>query len=190
MYLLFLLILFAALGYFLANSKFGDRVDKATGKLTTSTQSWADRVEDQIRGLVVRRLPKESFQNWVAGPGASLFPEDFKSWLASLSEQEARAFTRSLADYANGLGYNLSQLVQGSYNRQPAFRQVFVEAVVVYSQAFRKAKQARQEAKAAEEEPSGAEAETPGDGNKPAGKHAARPKNNAPAETSHSVSTA
>jgi hypothetical protein len=191
--LIFFLVLFAALGYFLANSKFSDQVDRTTGKLTSSTRSWADRLEEAVQGITGRRSSKDSFSAWATGAGAAYFPPEFKTWLASLTDAEAQAFSRSLADYANGQGLNLTLLVQGSLDRQPALRQVFVEAVVVYSQAFRKAKQARQEAEAAQAAPGEAEAGEAApnsNGNKTPGKRADRQNANIPVEASNGVSAA
>jgi len=192
MYLLFLLVLFAAIGYFLAGSRLGDKVDQTTDKLSTSSRNWADRVEDKFSTMINKRTKKDSFRVWVAGPGSESFLDEFKIWLAGLSDQEAQSFSHGLEDYANGLGFNLHMLMEGSLDRQPVLRQVFVETIVVYSQAFRKAKQARKEAESADQEQVKAPVTEPasGNGKKTAGKRSNHHKDSVPAEASNSASTA
>jgi hypothetical protein len=139
MYLLSLLVLFALVGYLLASSRFGARLDG-------STKRWTGRLGDRWQGLFRRQGKTEAFRVWVLGPGAGLFPQDFKTWLASLTEAEAQAFRHSLDEYADSLGFNLSQLIDGGLDQDPRMRQVFVEAIVVYSPAYRRARQAQQQA--------------------------------------------
>jgi hypothetical protein len=146
MYLRTLLVLFALVGYLLASSRFGERLDSATGGAAASTKRWTSRLGERWRGLFHRQSQTEAFRSWVLGPGAGLFPQDFKTWLSSLSEAEAQAFRHSLDEYANSLGFNLTQLVEGGLDQDPRMRQVFVEAIVVYSPAYRRARQAQQQA--------------------------------------------
>jgi hypothetical protein len=146
MYLLTLLVLFALLGYLLASSRFGQRLDGATDRAAASTRRWTGRLGDRWRGLFNRRSQDEAFRVWALGPGAGLFPQDFKTWLAGLSEAEAQDFRHSLDEYADSLGFNLPQLIDGGLDQDPIMRQVFVEAIVVYSPAYRRARQAQQQA--------------------------------------------
>jgi hypothetical protein len=146
MYLLSLLVLFALLGYLLASSRFGERLDGATGRAVASTKRWTGWLGERWRGLFNRRAETEAFRAWALGQGAALFPQDFKTWLSSLSESEAWAFRRSLEEFADSLDFNLAQLIDGSLDQDPRMRQVFVEAIVVYSPAYRRARQAQQQA--------------------------------------------
>jgi hypothetical protein len=146
MYLLTLLVLFALVGYLLASSRFGERLDGATGRAATSTKRWTGRLGDRWRGLFNRQGRTDAFRSWALGSGAGLFPQDFKTWLAGLSEAEARDFHFSLDEYADSLGFSLTQLVHGGLDDDPRMRQVFVEAIVVYSPAYRRARQAQQQA--------------------------------------------
>lgn len=146
MYLLALLVLFTLIGYLLATSWFGDRVDETTGRVTASSKRLTGRLGERWRRLFRRQPATEEFRTWALGPGANLFPQDLKTWLASLSETEARDFRHSLDEYADSLGFNLTQLIDGSLDQDPRMRQVFVEAIIVYSPAYRRARQAQQQA--------------------------------------------
>jgi hypothetical protein len=146
MYLIALLVLSALLGYLLATSWFGDRLDAATGRVTASSRRWTSRLGDRWRALFNRQPQAEAFRSWALGSGAELFPQDFKIWLASLSDAEARDFRYSLDEYGDSLGFNLTELIEGGLDHDPIMRQVFVEAIVVYSPAYRRARQAQQQA--------------------------------------------
>lgn len=146
MYLFTLLVLFTLLGYLLASSRFGESVDRATGRASASTKRWTTRLGDRWRALFGRQGQAEAFRSWALGPGAGLFPQDFKTWLAGLSDAEARLFRNSLDEYGDSLGFSLTQLIEGGLDHEPIMRQVFVEAIVVYSPAYRRARQAQQQA--------------------------------------------
>ncbi len=124
MYLLTLAILSAALGYLLAIGRFGGLPRRV----------WS----------ALRR--RDAFRQWALGPAARWWPADFKHWLADLSESEASDFHHALDEYARSLGFQLDQVMDGSLDRTPRMRQVFVEAVVVYSPAYRKVRKAQQAA--------------------------------------------
>ena len=130
MELLFLLVLAAIAGYYLAGLRPED-------KRQTQAQP--------RRGLFGRRKDRTAFRTWALGAGASFFPEDFKAWLAGLSPTEAEEFQASLDNYATGLGYRLRDLSEGKMDNR-ARMQVFVEAIVVYSQEYRKLKEAQKKA--------------------------------------------
>jgi hypothetical protein len=146
MYLLALLVLFTLIGYLLATSWFGDRVDNATGRVAASSRRWTGGLGERWRALFNRQPEVEAFRSWALGSGSELFPQDFKTWLASLSEAEARDFRHSLDEYADSLGFNLTRLIDGGLDHDPRMRQVFVEAIIVYSPAYRRARQAQQQA--------------------------------------------
>jgi hypothetical protein len=188
MYLLTLVLVFAVIGYLLAGSRLGERVDRASDRVTDSSRSWVDKAEASWRSLFKTRSRADGFRDWAAGPGADSLPDDFKDWLAALSTEEAREFASALTGFAHSLGFNLDTLVDGGLDQQPILRQVFVETIVVYSDAYRKAKQALKEAK-------GAKVKTPetspsGDGKKPARKRASRRKREPAAEAVETASAA
>jgi hypothetical protein len=157
MYLITLVIIFGLLGYVIATSRLGNKVDRTAGKVSATYQ-----IEDRWKGLFRRRISPNAFRVWAAGPGKSLLPEDFRKWLNGLSEQEAQEFAQALDLYANSLGFKLDDLVQGGLDQDPIMRQVFVEAIVVYSPAYRKARQAKQQSSAATKDK--AASTTPQDG--------------------------
>ncbi len=141
-----LFLIFGISGVLIGILQSGRRDKKVSGGTTISAKKLASKVEGRWRNLF-GSTPRGriSFQEWATGPGSVLFPDEFTDWLAGLSQSTADAFTLKLADYAHGLGFNLTELMDESLDRQPILRQVFVEAIVVYSQAYRKAKQARQQ---------------------------------------------
>jgi hypothetical protein len=146
--LIILVLVFAVLGYILGISRLGKQVDRATEQLTLTTGKMADNLESRWKSWFKRPQSGESFRNWVAGAGASLFPDEFKAWLKSQSVHDAREFATALGEYSNSLGFSLKKLVAGGLDQEPILRQVFVEAVVVYSSAYRKAKTALQQSEA------------------------------------------
>jgi hypothetical protein len=77
-----------------------------------------------------------------------------------------------LQDYTSGLGFDLSTLTDDSLQNKPALMQVYVEAVVIYSQAYRRAKESRQKTDQAEADKQ--EANKTKDGKKTAEKQASR----------------
>ncbi len=141
MYLFSLVLLFGLLGYILAISRIGKTIDAAT-------EHWVDQFDRRWRSLFKRRSQTSDFRVWALGVGAPLLPDDFKSWLARLSPEEAQDFNWSLIEYTKSLGLHLDQLLDGSLDHDPRMRQVYVEAIVVYSPAYRKARQALQKAAA------------------------------------------
>ena len=143
-----LLFIVAAIivGYYLSRSKYSEHIDDATEKVTSTSKSWTDKAGGWVQDRVGRGKDGDSFKEWVTGPGAEYLPDDFKKWVADLSDEETEMFTQALTNYSKGLGYNLSALEKGVYDNNPALMQVYVEAVVVYSQEYRKARQAHLEA--------------------------------------------
>jgi len=146
MEMLILILLFIVAGYLLA-AMGGQR--KAASK-AGAKPGWRDRLEDRWKGSFDRRGLTDDFRVWAFGDPSLNLPDDFKQWFAALPDRDAQAFTLALANYATGLGFSLSSAVKGSLDEDPRLRQVFVEAIVVYSSAYRKAKQAQQAAETAE----------------------------------------
>jgi hypothetical protein len=147
MVLLLLLIAFALLGFALANTRAAARAEasvsetagKASQRFTRFNSAWQKRLGIGRAG--------DDFRAWAAGEGSAYLPDDLNQWLEGLTESEARAFSTSLADYCRGLGFELREVTGGDLvNTRPALFQVYVEALVIYSDAYRKARQAHQEA--------------------------------------------
>lgn len=150
MYLVFLLAISAGIGYLLARSRYSSRIEETT---TAVSRSWTARFSTWWRSRFGRTPQEDDFRAWALGPGAEHFPAEFRDWLGGLSLEQAKAFSHALSEYSRTLGYDLKALVQGDLKNQPAMMQVFVEAVVIYSQEYRKAREAQVEAKKDGDEP-------------------------------------
>jgi len=144
--LLLLIVAAIVIGYYLSRSKYSEHIDDVTEKVTSTSKSWTDKAGGWVQVRVGRGKDGDSFKEWPTDPGAEFLPDDFKEWLSDLSDEETEEFTQALTNYSKGLGYDLSALEKGVYDNNPALMQVYVEAVVVYSQEYRKARQAHLEA--------------------------------------------
>lgn len=160
MYLLSLVILFGLLGYIFATSRWAQKVDATMDRVASPFRSLSRPLVGAWKSVFPSREVRNEFRDWALGVGARLLPADLKAWLAGLSEEEARQFHSSLAEYADSLGFDLSELVDGSLDQDPRMRQVFVEAIVVYSPAYRKARQAREKTETGKNSSSPADSET------------------------------
>lgn len=192
MQLLILLVIAGVGGYFLARSRYGKTIDETTQKVASSSESLIDRARSWWRSRFGRKQPQNAFLAWATGSGAGNFPEDLRIWWQSLSPDEGEQFTRSLSSYAEGLGFHLDELISGSMDAKPALLKVFVEAVVVYSQEYRKARQAQAEAENAEaDQPDDTKEGEPSssEGNLVAEKQASRRKG-APGDSTQAAITA
>jgi hypothetical protein len=146
MQLILLILLGGIAGYFIARSKFSQKIDSTTEEVTKKTKELTSKATSWTLNVVPWKKSSNEIIDWVTkGDGSELFPEEFKTWLSGLSEEEAKDFTRSLKVYADSLDLDLSKLSTGELANKPALLQTYVEAVVVYSQAYRKAKEAQEE---------------------------------------------
>jgi hypothetical protein len=159
MYLILLLVIFLVLGYFLSRSRISGSIDKSTEKAldlaARNKNWWSSRLGNRRKNL--------TFIHWVNRNGVNYLPEEFAIWLNDLSEIERHEFVYALGDFMQGLGYDLKKLDDGSLDNKPALLQIYVEAVVIYSNAYRKAKQAQKEAEKTKQN-------TPSNGNQPEGR--------------------
>jgi hypothetical protein len=143
-----LLILIAAgglIGYFFARSRYSKHVDNAAQSVSSTSKEYAGKTNSWWQRNFGRDKKADPFISWVEGPGSSQLPAEFTIWFSSLTPDEQNKFTYALDGYLGGLGYDLKQLVDGSLDNKPALLQSYVEAVVVYSDAFRKAQEAHLE---------------------------------------------
>jgi Sec-independent protein translocase protein TatA len=184
MNLVVLLIIFLLFGYVLADTRLGRKVDQAAEGAAGSSKNLVDRVEARWKAMFRRGSQADALRAWAANQGSDL-PVEVKTWLAGLAERDLRNFTQALASYSQGLGFNLDTLVEGGLDDEPILRQVFVEAIVVYSDAYRKAKKALEEAEAETQKEA-----APPDGKKPAEKQASRRKREQTAEAAETAPVA
>ncbi|OQY87920.1 MAG: hypothetical protein B6D39_11960, partial [Anaerolineae bacterium UTCFX2] len=140
--LLILLLIFALLGYLLGISPTSAKASQARDKSAPKTKNWSDRMGNRWVSIFNPRLFSLQFREWVKQDSSATFPEDFKDWLSGLSEAQLNEFVKALNDFNHYSGYSLSQLIDGDLDHDPHMRQVFVEAISVYSQAYRKAREA------------------------------------------------
>jgi hypothetical protein len=179
MYLLIFVLIFAVLGYILADANLTSKLNLKARRGRSTEKGHAATIGDRWRALFAKASPYNApdgltnkFRAWASGPGAKLLPADLRIWLASLTDEEAQAFTKSLQEYGKSLGFDLSTLVEGGLDSEPILRQVFVEAIIVYSPAYRRARQARQEVEAQNaaqnNQPEGASNEKAQDNHQPA----------------------
>lgn len=145
MYLFTLALLAGALGYLLATGPYGQRFGEQTQRLRSASSRRPGTIERRWKALF-RQADVDTFRAWALGPGVKLLPADLRQWLSGLSAEEAGQFQRSLDEYAGSLGFDLDELIDGGLDHDPRLRQVFVEAIVVYSPAYRKARKAQEQA--------------------------------------------
>jgi hypothetical protein len=151
MQLLILLIIAGVIGYLLVGSQYGKNIDQTTEKVSETSEGLINRFRHWWKARFGKKEDANRLVAWASGSGAAVLPEEFRLWLKSLSHQEADQFASALAEHSHSLGFELDELVSGGYDQKPAMMQVYVEAVAVYSNEYRKAKQAQAEAKSAEE---------------------------------------
>jgi hypothetical protein len=165
MELLILVLSVALVGYFLARGDIGHASARVVEAIKTPFKnlfSPKEKASDPLKA-------------WAAGADVGLLPEDFKAWLHGLSESESRAFTRSLNEYAGSLKIDLATLFDGRMDSRPEMKRVFVETIVIYSNAYRKVAEARAEAEGKKvEEPTKDGGEQPANDKQPAEKAKSR----------------
>jgi len=184
MYLLIFLIGFGVIGYTLARSSYAQRAEhRASG----TPKKWGESLAGWWQARFGTQPPEDAFIIWARSQGAGYFPEEFNGWLAGLPSRESHAFSQALQDYTGGLGFELDSLTDNSLKNKPALMQVYVEAVVIYSQAYRRAKEIHQEADKAEAKDKESAKEK--DGMKNAEKQASRRRSGVP-EMAEAVPTA
>lgn len=162
MYLMLLVIAFLVIGYFLSRSRISGSIDKSTEKISKQTRDLTSRSKDWWSSRLGSRRKYLTFIHWVNGDGVNLLPEEFTTWWNELSKIQRHKFAYALGDFMRGLGYDLKKLDDGSLDNKPALLQIYVEAVVIYSNAYRKAKQAQKKAEDTKKK-------SPSNGNQPEG---------------------
>jgi hypothetical protein len=135
---LILLLFFAAiLGYVISQTALGDRVEDVAGEAASQARSYVDLAEDK---LGVGKRGQVSLDQWVTRTRD--LPDDFRGWYLDLTEPEAQRFERALHAHGRATGMHTSMLINGELDSRPELCKIYVEAVSVYSQAYRKAREA------------------------------------------------
>lgn len=175
MFLILLLVLVAVLGYYLARWNLDQKASDAAQTLTTKAVEVGSDVGDRVTNLT-RREKKQAagFITWANGPGAKDLPADFASWWGSQSAAGQKKFSEALASYADGLGLKLSELTSGRLDSQPEYKSVFVETLVIYSNAYRKVAKAKNQPKTPASDDGGEAAQAPAAEMQPAEKARSR----------------
>ena len=128
-----LLIIFILLGYLLAFTPLGDRI-----------VSVADEMVGQVRGSDRKEkaaaADASDFREWLLTDPA--VPDDLRLWYAGLDNPQALRFEQALQSHGQNTGLQLVSLVTGEIDNKPVLRNIYVEAVSIYSQAYRKAREA------------------------------------------------
>ena len=141
MTLLIFILAAIAVGYWLSRSKYQQSIDDTASQFASSSQSWSARAENWWHSNVMKRSLDERFTSWVGNEGSKFLPDEFTSWYSSIPESDRKSFTNNLESNLNKQGFDLRDLLQGAYDNQPVRMQVYVEAIVVTSQEFRKTKE-------------------------------------------------
>lgn len=143
MSLIVLLVLAVLLGYWLARSQTGERLNQRAGDLSEQVRATGSRTSAWVgQRLGLSRKPR-SLRTWAAE--SPELPEEDRSWLASLDDEQAAAFALALSNHAETLGLDLTRLFSGKLDTDDQQRKVYVEAVSIYSQAYRKAREINQQ---------------------------------------------
>ena len=156
MFLILLLVAVGLLAYYLARRDFDKKTADATRGISSKAKDVGGNLQGRVKNLTGQNQGKpEAFIAWAIGPGQKDLPEEFNTWFVGLPANEQKAFAKALANYVDSLGMSLAALTSGSLDKQPDFKSVFVETLVIYSSAYRKiaeakAKPAAQEVKADE----------------------------------------
>lgn len=151
MYLILLLAGVAVLAYYLARRNFDKKTIEASktaankakdvgGDLGNRAKVVGGGVQERIKGLSGQG---QAFVTWASGPGKADLPADFNEWFASQDNDQKKAFGKALAEYVDSLGMSLTTLTSGRIDKQPDFKSVFVETLVIYSNAYRKIAKAK-----------------------------------------------
>jgi hypothetical protein len=151
MYLILILVGVAVLAYYLAKRNFDKKTIEASKSVANKAKDVGGDLGDRAKvvgGGVQERIKGQSGQSqafitWATGPGKADLPGDFNEWFAGLDADQKKAFGKALAEYVDSLGMSLTTLTSGRLDKQPDFKSVFVETLVIYSNAYRKIAKAK-----------------------------------------------
>jgi hypothetical protein len=144
MILILFLVAVALAAYYLARRDFDKKTAEATRGISSKAKEFGGDLQDRVKDLTGQNQGKpEAFIAWATGPGKQDLPEDFSSWFSGLDVGEKKSFSKALGQYVDGLGLSLAALTSGRLDKQPDFKSVFVETLVIYSSAYRKIAEAK-----------------------------------------------
>jgi len=141
MTLLIFILVAVGIGYWLSRSKYQQSIDDKASQLASSSQSWSSRAENWWNSSVMRRNFEGQFTSWASAEGFQFLPDEFTNWYSELSESNRKTFTNQLESNFKRQNLEYQDLLQGKLENQPAKMQLYVEAIVVTSQEFRKTKE-------------------------------------------------
>jgi hypothetical protein len=151
MQLLILLIIFIWLGYVLARSQTGKKIDQAVEDSIAWTENSFQRLMHRFKRDTTKQNQPVTFSEWVSASGKLFLPIDVYEWINSLSNTNARRFEASLSEYLASKGIDLNWVIQ-SPNQNSGRMQIFVEAVVVYSRDYQNAVRTKPKKKSTRQE--------------------------------------
>lgn len=137
-----LILIFVAIGYLIAQSPTGDALVALPGRLTQGVQKLFPQAGGRSAGRP-ESPAEQDFGRWIAS--AAEVPDELRSWYLSLDDEEAHRFQKSLEAHSRTTGFHVARLVDGTLNQRAELRKIYVEAVSIYSQAYRKAREAAEQ---------------------------------------------
>jgi hypothetical protein len=156
MTVILLFLIFVAIGYLFAFTSLGDQIEEIGSGAVNKAKATVRRTGPPAAGVQIETASPVG--EWVKKSTA--VPDEFRGWYLSLAQPEAQRFEKALNSHAQETQLRFSLLFNGELDRQPERRKVYVEAVSVYSQAYRKAREALEK----DEELSGESLEPADDG--------------------------
>jgi hypothetical protein len=184
MILILVLVAVALAAYYLARRDVDKKTVEATRGISSKAVKVGGDLQSRVKDLTGQNQGKpKDFIAWATGPGKQNLPEDFNTWFAGLDSGEKKSFSKALASYVDGLGLSLAALTSGRLDKQPDFKSVFVETLVIYSSAYRKIAEAKAKPEAKAESTEAVEdPDTPAGEIKPAEKARSRRGSDSPLE--------
>jgi hypothetical protein len=113
-------------------------------KLSSSITGLYQRVRGKSQKDALARL--REWLTKIASENKS--PDDFVSWLTSLSDKEIEALNKKLASFGNYLNFELDWLLSSELENDPQIRQALSEVVLFHSLALWKASQVQDDIEA------------------------------------------
>jgi len=135
-----LILIFVAIGFLIAQTTTGDALAGFFGGVTQRVQDVLPQGE-----IADEHVPPfhQDFNHWIAS--AVEVPDDLRTWYLTLGAEEALRFQNSLNTYGQSTGFHVARLVNGALDQRAELRTIYVEAVSIYSQAYRKAREAAEQ---------------------------------------------
>jgi hypothetical protein len=189
MILILFLVAVALAAYYLARRNVDKKTVEATRGLSSKAVEVGGNLQNRVKDWTGQNQGKpEAFIAWATGPGKQDLPEDFNAWFAGIDDKEKKSFSKALANYVDSLGMSLAALTSGRLDKQPDFKSVFVETLVIYSSAYRKIADAKAKPEAKAEQPKAEENDAPAGEIKAAEKARSRRGSDTPMEAAPAAS--